>query len=245
MRTAASTRASGRRNIRPIGTRNRYRRWQVGSPGRLSLRRHAQHDAPPAGPMGPLTGPAVGSASAPTYAYPSSHHAASHAQCNYVAAPRPPHSAQTQIRSQPQPFTFTRTHRSGPSRSHSHSHAHTGPVPAAAIHIHTHTQVRSQPQPTIDRATGTAGQLYRYADPQSVSTTARAAGSLSAPRREQFVGSIPHLDAPHPCCLHPCRFPSPPQRGRCPLGGLVSAPCSAPPMPPCPYSSLLNGPENS
>ena len=39
--------------------------------------------------------------------------------------------------------------------------------------LSAHTQARSQPQPTVDRATGTAVQLYRYAaaDPQPVSAS--------------------------------------------------------------------------
>jgi hypothetical protein len=82
------------------------------SPRYSSRCEHMPHMMPPPPrPSGPLTGPAVGNAPAPTYAYPSSN-AASH-----VAAPRTPHRAHTQVRSQPQPFTFTRTHRSGLSRS--------------------------------------------------------------------------------------------------------------------------------
>jgi len=69
-------------------------------------------------------------------------------------------------------------------------------------------------------------------------------GRQPASRREQFAGFLPHLDAPHPCCLHPCTHagslphhpPVPPQRSR-PVGGLVSAPCSAPPIAPCPFFS--------
>ena len=63
--------------------------------------------------------------------------------------------------------------------------------------LSAHTQARSQPQPTVDRATGTAVQLYRSAaaDPQPVSTTARAAGSPSAPRRERQVERLPHVVA--------------------------------------------------
>ena len=62
---------------------------------------------------------------------------------------------------------------------------------------HTARTHRSQPQPTVDRATGTAVPLYRHTadDPQSVSTTARAAGSPSAPRRERQVERLPHVVA--------------------------------------------------
>ena len=50
--------------------------------------------------------------------------------------------------------------------------------------LSAHAQARSQPQPTVDRATGTAGQLYRYAaaDPLSVSTSLHGYHTWLVPR---------------------------------------------------------------
>ena len=72
--------------------------------------------------------------------------------------------------------------------SHAAGHARCSHAPHATPSAQPRTH-RSQPQPTVDRATGTAVPLYRHtaADPQSVSTTARVAGSPSAPRRERQV----------------------------------------------------------